>query len=300
MIDNLTHAYQHLIRSLLFLQLCSCPASDIQWAYADGPSIYIAHLVVQEFSRVPFMTYGGTFVPIAKAITIHFVTIDICASFPVTTPHDKTYYVLFFGQNLDIFMALCNSGVLTIQHDIDSLCEATLLSMCPYVDGLKRSVIYDNDEPFSSTSSTSNSLDSLPNTPPHLSPSLPVPVWDMSAILPSSHWWLLPPSTPAAAVVVSMAIGATASVGISFGVGSITRHADDYFQLGIKSHEYCFTGYPPGQRRYRNLDNLDMTLMSQPPHLDAEPSHSLASSHSFTNLACSPDGSRMQKLTEKG
>ena len=246
------------------------------------------------------MTYGGMFVPIAKAITICFVTINICGSFPITTPHNKTYYVLFFGQNLDVLVVLCNSGVLTIQHDIDSLCEATLLSMCPYADGLKRSVIYDNDELFSSTSSASNSLDSLPDTPPHLLPLPPVPVWDTSAILPSGHWWLLPPSTPAAAVVVSMAIGATASVGISFGVRSITRHADDYFQLGVKSHEYCFMGYPPGQCGYRNLDNLDMMLMLQPPHLDTEPSHSLASSHSFVNLACSLDGSQMQKLTEKG
>lgn len=82
----------------------------------------------------------------------------------------------------NLFVALCNSGVLTIQHDIDSLCEATLLSVCPYADGLKRSVIYDNDKSISSTSTASNSLNSLPDTPPHTSPSLPVSVWDMSAI----------------------------------------------------------------------------------------------------------------------
>jgi len=131
----------------------------------------------------------------------------------------------------NVFVALCNSGVFDAQMD--------------------RSVIHDNDEPFSSTSSASNSLNLLPNIPHHLSPLPPMPVWDTSAISPSGHQWLLPPSTPAAAVVVSVAIGATASVGISFRVERITRHADDYFQLGIKSREYYFMGYPPGQRGYR-------------------------------------------------
>ena len=121
-IDNFTYAYQHLIRSLLFLQLCSCPASDIRWAYADSPSIYITRLVVQEFSRVPFVTCGGTFVPVSKAITIRFVTIDICGPFPVTTPHDKTYYVLFFGQNLalrDAWWILKANSINSVFFSID-------------------------------------------------------------------------------------------------------------------------------------------------------------------------------------
>jgi hypothetical protein len=141
------------------------------------------------------------------------------------------------------FMALADDY---LQCDIDGLCEATLFSMRPYADCLKRSVIHDNDD-------ASNSLNLLPDVPPHLSPSPPAPVWDTSAISPSGRQWLLPPSTPAAAVVVSLAIGATASVGITFGVERTTRHADDYFQLGAKFRKCCFIimGYPPGQRGYR-------------------------------------------------
>jgi hypothetical protein len=135
--------------------------------------------------------------------------------------------------------------------DIDSLCEATLLFMRPYADGLKHSVIHDDDELSSSTSGTSDSLNSFSDIPPHLSPSPPAPVWDTPAISPSGHQWFLPPSTTAAAVVVSLAIGATASVGISFGVERMTRRADGYFQLGVKSREHYFMGYPPGQCGYR-------------------------------------------------
>jgi hypothetical protein len=80
--------------------------SDIRWVYefkidkSGRPLICITRLVVQEFFRVPFVTYGGTFVPISQAIIICFVTIGICGPFLVITPHGKTYSVLFFGQNL--------------------------------------------------------------------------------------------------------------------------------------------------------------------------------------------------------
>jgi len=110
---------------------------------------------------------------------------------------------------------------------------------------LKHSAIHDNDEPLSLTSSASspsitppsqrgyhvhyNSL--LPNISPHLSPSLPAPVWDTPVIPLSDCQLILPPSTPAAAVVVSLAIGATASVGATFGVGRITRHVERKFDV---------------------------------------------------------------------
>ena len=191
---------------------------------------------------------------------------------------------------------------------------------------LKCSVIHNNDEPPLLTSSASitpsgqrgyrahySSWNLFPNILRRLSPSPPAPVWD---IPPYGRQLILPPSTPAAAVVVSLAIGATASVGITF-VGRIERRfdvrwvraaaarrggdeednpdsvmlldTDDYFQLGAKSHECHFIGYSPGQRRYRvrsnhfftsGNDNLDMTPTLQPPHFDVEPSesHSLESS----------------------
>jgi hypothetical protein len=107
---------------------------------------------------------------------------------------------------------------------------------------LKRSLVHDNDEPLSLTSSASspsinppgqrgyrvhyNSL--LPDIPPHLSPSPPAPV---CVISPSGRQLILPPSTPAAAVVVSLAIGATSSVGTTFGVGRITRHVERRFDV---------------------------------------------------------------------
>jgi len=95
---------------------------------------------------------------------------------------------------------------------------------------LKHSVIHDNDEPLSLTSSTSN-----------------------PSITPPGHRGyrlIVPPSTPAAVVVVSLAIGATASVGIGFGVERITRDADDHFQLGARSRECYFMDYPPSQCGY--------------------------------------------------
>ena len=198
-----------------------------------------------------------------------------------------------------------------------------------HVVRLKCSVIHNNDEPPLLTSSASitppgqrgyrahySSLNLFPNIPCHLSPSPPVPVWD---IPPYGRQLILPPSTPAAAVVVSLTIGATAGVGITFGVGRIERGFDvwqlrwvrsaaarrggdeednpdsvmlldtDYFQLGAKSCECHFIGYSPSQRRYRvrsnhfftsGNNNLDTTPTLQPPHLDVEPSesHSLESS----------------------
>ena len=99
---------------------------------------------------------------------------------------------------------------------------------------LKRSVIHNNDEPLllaSSTSSPSitppgqhgyhvhyNSL--LPDILPYLSPLPPVPV---CVIPPSDCQLILPPSTPATAVVVSPATGVTASVG--------TRHVEGRFAM---------------------------------------------------------------------
>lgn len=101
---------------------------------------------------------------------------------------------------------------------------------------LKCSVIPNNDEPPLLTSSASitppgqrgyrahySSLNLFPNIPCHLSPSPPAPVWD---IPPYGRQLILPPSTPAAAVVVSLTIGATAGVGITFGVGRIERGFD--------------------------------------------------------------------------
>jgi len=166
---------------------------------------------------------------------------------------------------------------------------------------LECSVIHNNDEPLSLASSASitppgqrgyrahySSLNLFSDIPRHLSPSPPAPVWD---IPPHSRQLILPPSTPAAAVVVSLAIGATASVGTTFGVERIERrfdvwrlrwvraaaarrggdeednpHAadvdsimlldtDDYFQLGAKSRECHFTSYSPGQHQYRVRSN---------------------------------------------
>jgi len=137
----------------------------------------------------------------------------------------------------------------------------------------------------------------LPDIPPHLSPSPPAPMWDTPVTPSFGCQLLLPPSTSVVTVikVVSLAIGATAGVGITFGVGRITRWhvkrkfdvwrllarvraaaarrggvesrsvvssggntlppdadsvamaASDYFQLGAKSRERYFTGYPSGQ-----------------------------------------------------
>jgi len=163
---------------------------------------------------------------------------------------------------------------------------------------LECSVIHNNDEPLSLASSASitppgqrryrahySSLNLFSDIPRHLSPA---PVWD---IPPHGRQLILPPSTPAAAVVVSLAIGATASVGTTFGVERIERrfdvwrlqwvraaaarrggdeednpHAadadsvmlldtDDHFQLGAKSRECHFIGYSPSQRRYRVRSN---------------------------------------------
>jgi hypothetical protein len=189
---------------------------------------------------------------------------------------------------------------------------------------LECSVIHNNDEPPLLTSSASitppgqrgyrayySSLKLFPNIPRHLSPSPPALVWD---IPPYGCQLILPPSSPAAAVVVSLTIGATASVGITFGVGRIERRfdvwqlrwvraaaarqggdeednpdsvmlldTDDYFQLGAKSRECHFIGYSPGQHRYHvrsnhfftsRNDNLDTTPTLQPPHPDVEPSES--------------------------
>ena len=206
---------------------------------------------------------------------------------------------------------------------------------------LKRS----NDEPLLLTSSASitppgqcgyrahySSLNLFPDILHHLSPSSPVPVWD---IPPFGRQLILPPSTPAAAVVVSLAIG------ITFGVGRIERRFDvwqaaaarrggdeennpyaadadsvmllDTNDYGTKSHKCHFISYSPGQHWYRvcsnhfftsGNDNLDTTPTLQPPHLDV-----LCAPH-FCYLQIAPstqeavrrsrDGSWMWKLTEKG
>jgi len=74
--------------------------------------------------------------------------------------------------------------------------------------------------------------DSL-DTPPHLSPA---PVWDTPVTPSFGCQLLLPPSTTDLSVVtgvevVSLAIGATAGVCITFGVGEITRHVERKFDV---------------------------------------------------------------------
>lgn len=92
---------------------------------------------------------------------------------------------------------------------------------------LKRSVIPDNDH------RNSMHLEDFHM----LSHSLPAPVWD-TPVTPSFGCQLfLPPSTTDLSMVmgvevVSLAIGATASVGISFRVGGTTRHVVRRFDVG--------------------------------------------------------------------
>ena len=77
-----------------------------------------------------------------------------------------------------------------------------------------------------------DSLDMLP----HLSPSPPAPVWDTPVTPSFGFQLLLPPSTTDLSVVmgvevVSLAIDATAGVGVTFGVGRITRHVVRRFNV---------------------------------------------------------------------
>jgi hypothetical protein len=77
-----------------------------------------------------------------------------------------------------------------------------------------------------------DSLDMLPR----LSPSPPVPVWDTPVTPSFGFQLLLPPSTTDLSVVtgvevVSLAIDATAGVGVTFGVGKIARHVVRRFDM---------------------------------------------------------------------
>ena len=77
-----------------------------------------------------------------------------------------------------------------------------------------------------------DSLDMLPR----LLPSPPVPVWDMPVTPSFGFQLLLPPSTTDLSVVtgvevVSLAIDATASVGVTFGVERIARHIVRRFDM---------------------------------------------------------------------
>ena len=78
-------------------------------------------------------------------------------------------------------------------------------------------------------------LDSL-DMPPHSSPSPPAPVWHTPVTPSFGFQLLLPPSTTDLSVVtsvevVSLAIDATAGVGVTFGVGRITRHVVRRFDV---------------------------------------------------------------------
>ena len=71
---------------------------------------------------------------------------------------------------------------------------------------------------------------------PRLSPSPPVPVWDTPVTPSFGFQLLLPPSTTDLSVVtgvevVSLAIDATASVGVTFGVERIARHIVRRFDM---------------------------------------------------------------------
>ena len=110
---------------------------------------------------------------------------------------------------------------------------------------LERSVIHNNDEPLSLTSSASvtppgqrryrvhySSLNLFPDILRHLSPSPPAPVCQDTPVTPSFGCQLLlpPPTTDLShgvvmrVGVVSLAIDAAAGVGMTFGIGRITRH----------------------------------------------------------------------------
>ena len=76
--------------------------------------------------------------------------------------------------------------------------------------------------------------------PPHLSPSPPMPVCQDTPVTPSFGCQLLlpPPTTDLSVVtsveVVSLAIDTTAGVGVTFGVGRITRHVVRRFVCGLR------------------------------------------------------------------
>jgi len=123
-IDNLTHAYQHLVGFLLFLQLCSWP--NISFAVLLALSQFFSSPLPRHYAiarwvlRYPLSSTEAEYSTLssasndsshgcAKYIDTHYHLthshiengdIDIRGPFPVTTLHGKIYSVLFFGQNL--------------------------------------------------------------------------------------------------------------------------------------------------------------------------------------------------------
>jgi len=110
-IENLTHAYQYLIGSLLFLQLCSRP--DISFAVLmlsqfclafKHPSPGCTELVL--FSKVLETLYLWKRLPAPSSSTprtttlLELIRLDICGPFPVTTPHGKAFPTLALRSNV--------------------------------------------------------------------------------------------------------------------------------------------------------------------------------------------------------
>jgi len=81
-----------------------------RWVYefkqseSGGPPIYKARLVAQGFSQVPFVDYGATFAPVAKSVTVRFVTVYSALQGWHLQCVDATRAFLHGGLSNEIFM----------------------------------------------------------------------------------------------------------------------------------------------------------------------------------------------------